>query len=123
MHRHQLVKSALLLLIVAAVASASDITGNWKADLQTPQGQVQVNYVFKQDGETLTGTWQAAQSPTVQISDGKVIGEKVSFVVKMDPAGRMTFAHEGKIAGDQIELTMKPSGEFPGSTVVAKKVK
>ena len=123
MLKYRIGKSVLFIVILAAVASAADITGNWKADLQTPQGQVQVNYTFKQDGEKLTGTWQAAQSPTVQISDGKVTGDKVSFLVKMDPDGRMTFAHEGKISGDQIELVMKPSGEFPGSTVVAKKTK
>jgi len=28
-----------------------------------------------------------------------------------------------EIHGDEIQLTMKPSGEFPGSTVVAKRVK
>ena len=123
MHRYRLVKSALFIVILAVVASAADITGDWKADLQTPQGKVQVNYTFKQEGETLTGTWQAAQSPTVQISEGKVTGNKVSFVVKVDPNGSMTFAHEGKIDGDEIQLTMKPSGEFPGSTIVAKKVK
>jgi hypothetical protein len=110
-------------MILAVVACAADITGNWKADLETPQGKVQVSYTFKQEGETLTGTWQAAQSPTVPISEGKVTGDKVVFVVKMDPAGSMVFAHEGKIAGDEIQLTMKPSGEFPGSTVVAKRVK
>jgi hypothetical protein len=121
--RKYLAQLALIAFILAAAASAADITGSWKADLQTPQGQVQVNYVFKQNGETLTGTWQAAQSPTVQIRDGKVVGDKVWFVVKMDPDGRMMFAHEGRISGDQIELTMKPSGEFPGSTVVAKKIK
>ena len=123
MHSQRLIQSALFLLILAAVASAADITGNWKADLQTPQGKVQVNYSFKQAGETLTGTWQVAQSPTVQISEGKVTGDKVSFVVKADPNGGITFAHEGKIDGDEIQLTMKPSGEFPGSTVVAKRVK
>ncbi len=115
------VKSVLLLLVLAAAACAADITGNWKADLQTPQGQVQVSYSFKQDGETLTGTWQAANSPVVQISDGKVTGDKVSFVVKIEAAG-MTFVHEGKIDGSEIQLTMKPSGDFPGSTIVAKKV-
>jgi hypothetical protein len=123
MPKEQPVKAVLILAFLAAVAAAADITGTWKADLHTPQGQVQVNYVFKQDGEALTGTWQAAQSPTVPITDGKVTGDKVAFLVKMDPNGRMTFAHEGKIDGDQIQLTMKPSGEFPGSTVVAKKVK
>jgi hypothetical protein len=123
MYRRQLVKSALLIAVLAAIASAADITGNWKADLQTPQGTVQVSYTFKQDGEALTGTWQAAQSPTVDITEGKVTGDKVSFVVKMGPNANITFAHEGTIKGDEIQLTMKPSGEFPGSNVVAKRVK
>src|SRR6266496_1793402 len=119
MHTYRLVKSVLFVVFLAAVASAADITGNWKADLQTPQGQVQVSYTFKQEGEKLTGTWQAAQSPTVQISEGEVMGDKVSFVVKVSPNGDITFAHEGEINGDEIRLTMKPSGEFPGSSVVA----
>ena len=119
----RLVKSALLILVSAVVASAADITGNWKADLQTPQGKVEVSYSFKQEGETLTGTWQAAQSPTVQITEGKVSGDKVSFVVKVSAGAGIVFTHEGTIAGDEIQLTMKPSGEFPGSTLVAKKVR
>jgi opacity protein-like surface antigen len=122
MHIHRLTKSALLIAVLAAVASAADITGNWKGDLDTPQGRVQVSYSFKQDGETLTGTWQTAQSPTIQISEGKVTGDKASFVVKIEAAG-IAFAHEGKINGDEIQFTMKPSGEFPGATVVAKRVK
>jgi len=110
-------------MMLAMVASAADITGNWTADLQTPQGLVQVSYTFKQNGETLTGTWQAAQSPTVEITDGKVSGNKVAFVVRVGPNGVMVFAHEGEIKGEEIQMTMKPSGEFPGSTLVAKKVK
>ena len=123
MYIRQPVKSALLIAVLAVIASAADITGNWKADLQTPQGTVQVSYTFKQDREALTGTWQAAQSPTVDITEGKVTGDKVSFVVKMGPNANITFAHEGTIKGDEIQLTMKPSGEFPGSSVVAKRVK
>ncbi len=123
MHKTQLLLSALFLLCVATTATAADITGNWKADLETPQGKVEVSYTFKQAGETLSGTWQAARSPLVQITDGKVEGDKVSFVVKVGPNGELTFAHEGKIEGDSIQFTMKPSGEFPGSTVIAKKVK
>ena len=122
MHTHRLTKAALLVAILTAVASAADISGNWKGDLDTPQGKVQVSYALKQDGEALTGTWQAAQSPTIQISEGKVAGDKVTFVVKIEGAN-MTFAHEGKIAGDEIQFTMKPSGEFPGATVTAKRVK
>ncbi len=118
----RIVYCILLIVFLAMAVSAADITGNWKGDLETPQGKVQVNYAFKQDGETLTGTWQTAQSPTVQITDGKVTGDKVTFNVVVSAAG-MTFAHEGKINGDEIRLTMKPSGEFPGSTLIAKRVK
>jgi hypothetical protein len=121
MHKHS--TRILLIQFLAVVAAfAADITGDWKADLATPQGAVQVSYSFKQDGEKLTGTWQAAQSPVVDISDGKVTGDKVSFVVKVDPAGKIALPHEGTIKGDEIQLTMKPSGEFPGSTVTAKRV-
>jgi hypothetical protein len=120
---YTLVKSILVVTFLAAAANAADITGNWKADLETPQGKVQVAYSFKQVGETLTGTWQVAQSPTIQISEGKVTGNNVTFIVKVDANGGMTFAHAGNIAGDEIQLTMKPSGEFPGSTLVAKRVK
>jgi hypothetical protein len=105
--KHRSLKPGLLLLVLSVVASAADITGNWKADLQTPQGKVQVSYSFKQEGETLTGTWQAAQSPTVQISEGKVVGDKVSFVVKVGPSGGPVFAHEGRIDGDEIQLTLR----------------
>jgi len=123
MQIQQVVKSVLFIMVLAVVASAADITGNWKADLETPQGKVQVSYTFKQTGEALTGTWQAAKSPTVDITDGKVKGDKVSFVVKLGPNGELTFAHEGTLKGDEIQFEMKPSGEFPGSRVVAKKDK
>ena len=123
MHIYRFAGLVILVLCLAAVASAADVTGNWKADLQTPQGMVEVSYVFTQKGETLTGTWQAAKSPTIEITDGKVTGDSISFAVKVPENGGMVFAHEGKIKGDEIQLTMKPSGEFPGTTVVAKRVK
>jgi hypothetical protein len=110
-------------MVLGLAASAADITGNWKGELETPQGKVTVSYTLKQVGETLTGTWQAAQSPTVEISEGQIKGEKLSFTVKIGANGGMTFAHEGKVKGEELELTMKPSGEFPGATVIATRVK
>lgn len=123
MRTHRLLEWVLLVLIFGFPVCAADITGDWKASLETPGGTVQVSYTFKQDGDTLTGTWQAAQSPTVALTDGKVVGDKVTFVVKPGGERGPVFAHEGTIKGDEIQLTMKPTGEFPGSTLVAKKVK
>ena len=121
MHKRPFAMSIVLLLALATAAGAADISGSWKADLETPQGKVAISYSFQQDGDKLTGTWQTAQSPTCQISEGRIEGDKLSFVVK--PVPSVTFAHEGKIVSGEIQLTMKPSGEFPGATVVAKRVR
>jgi hypothetical protein len=122
MRNQRVLNAAFLIVVLAAAGLAADISGNWRGDLDTPQGKVQVSYSFKQEGDVLTGTWQAAQSPSIPITNGKVTGDKVSFMVNIEAAG-INFAHEGNISGDEIQLTMKPSGEFPGATVVAKKVK
>ena len=51
-----------------------------------------------------------------------MIGDKISFVANVEKVG-VVLRHEGKIVGNEIQLEMKPVGEFPGSTVVAKRVK
>src|ERR1051325_10132071 len=107
-------RQAALILLVTTGFLGAEVTGKWQADLETPQGKVKVHYVFQQEGETVTGTWQTAQSPTVQIEEGKVSGDKISFVVKVRPNNGLTLVHEGTITGDEIRFVMKPSGEFPG---------
>jgi hypothetical protein len=121
--KHSPARIVILILLLAVAALAADITGDWKGDLQTPRGIVQVSYTFKQEGETLTGTWQTANTPVLQISEGKVKGDQITFVVLFDQNANITLAHEGTLKNDEIQFTMKPSGEFPGSTVVARRVK
>lgn len=111
-----------LSLVATGLASAADLTGTWKAQWQFPGREVEMTYTLKQVDQTLTGTMQGGQSPSLDISEGKVAGDRVSFVLKA-PGSDMRFAHEGKAKGEEIEFTIKPCGDFPGAVVVARRVK
>jgi hypothetical protein len=74
-----------------------------------PDGDRQITFDFKQDGTTLTGTVDGPGGQTLQISNGKVDGDKISFMLTMGDDG-MKITHEGTIKGDQISLTTKMDG-------------
>ena len=111
-----------LTLVVTGLTSAADLSGTWKAQWQFPNREVEVTYTFKHVDQTMTGTMQGGQSPSLDISEGKVAGDQVSFVLKV-PGSDMKFAHEGTAKGEEIEFTIKPCGDFPGAKVVAKRTK
>ena len=72
---------------------------------------VPLTFAFKQDGEKLTGTVTGPQGQPLPLSDGKVVGDKVSFFVQADMGGTPTkFISEGVIKGDEITLNIKAEG-------------
>jgi hypothetical protein len=110
-------RSLALLLIFASSAVAADISGRWVA--QMPRGQMLTDsyFVFKVAGTKLTGTLTQPRGDYVyrmEIRDGTVSGEDVSFMVmeqamvadKIQETGAKTFL-KGKITGDLIEFTME----------------
>ena len=49
------------------------------------------------------------------ISEGKINGDDISFVVKIDMGGnKMKMQYKGKVAGDEIKLTMEFQGGMGG---------
>src|SRR5436853_7938948 len=78
-----------IALVFAFAALAADVTGKWVAEQPGRNGGPprQVTFVFKADGSKLTGTMTGGGgrggAPTpVEITDGKVEGNDVSFTVK-----------------------------------------
>ncbi|MGH9589767.1 MAG: hypothetical protein ACRD25_05195 [Terracidiphilus sp.] len=112
------------MALTVSMARAADVTGNWNAEMTTPDGNsFQLAFTFKQDGEKLTGSVQAQQGDSMDISNGKAEGNKISFDVSFNG---MTIHHEGTVndAGDQIEMTTKSdSGDFPGGKMTLKRAK
>lgn len=107
-----------VLMALAATALAADITGKWTGEMGGPGGGggFTLTYTFKQDGAKLTGSMVGPQGDPIEIKDGKIEGDKLSFFITFDGGGTsMKITNEGTIAGDEIKLTSKfEGGDFPG---------
>ena len=117
MQKRTFLTCAVLLAILAGVAFAFDVSGNWSGTLSMGDNQLTLNYTFKQDGEKLTGTVQGPQGDPITLNDGKVQGEKLSFNITVPTQnGEMKIANEGTIKGDdEITLTSKMVGAPEGA--------
>lgn len=58
------------VLVCSGMARAGDVTGKWKFTLETPSGDRQMEAEFKQDGDSVSGTWGATKI-NAKIADGK----------------------------------------------------
>lgn len=124
MHIRKLVWAIALTCILAMIASAADVTGKWKAESTGPDGQARTtNMTLKADGETLTGTISGRGGDTA-ISEGKISGDDISFVVVRNMQGQeMKIAYKGKVAGDEIKMTVAFRPDAPPREMVFKRVK
>jgi hypothetical protein len=114
--------SAILVVLCATLALAADVTGTWTTDMKTPDGSsFQLSFTFKQDGSKLTGTVTGPQGDPLEITNGKIDGDKLSFDVSFNGT---TIKHDGVVNGDEIKLTTKSDDpNFPGSDMVLKRAK
>jgi hypothetical protein len=122
MKRLLCVCAALVMAFSAVTVFAADVTGAWTGDMKSPDGNsFRISFTFKQDGAKLTGTIAGPQGDPMEIADGKVDGDKLSFSVTFNG---MTIKHEGVINGDEIKLTSKTdSGDFPGGEMTLTRTK
>ena len=117
-------KLIFLLAVFSLAAFAADVTGNWKASLDTPNGAMAFTYVLKSDGNAVTGVIQSEMGD-MKIDEGKLDGDNISFSVTVENMGKMTY--KGTVKGDEMTLTMS----FPGAPadmpamppITAKRVK
>lgn len=114
--------AGLAMALSAVTAMAADVTGTWTAQATGPDGNaMQLSFTFKQDGTTLTGTVLPPQGDSVQISNGKVDGDKFTFDVSFNG---MTIHHDCTVVGDTIKMTTKSdSGDFPGMEMTLTRAK
>jgi hypothetical protein len=113
-----------LLFLGIARAYAADITGTWKATFDTQIGQQNYTYEFVVKGTTLTGKIQSDMGGAAEIQQGKVEGEKVSFVeiFKFD-GNEIQITYTGRItSNDEIKFTRQVA-DFATEELVAKRVK
>lgn len=94
-----------LLLAVAAPVFAADIDGKWTGTIDTPGGAMELNYTFKAEGAKLTGFTTGPDGTRIDITDGKIDGNKVSFKLTLDfGGGPTTFDYTGVVSPTELKL-------------------
>jgi hypothetical protein len=90
------------------------VDGNWNITMSTPMGDRDTTLSLKSAGGGLSGT-QAADGDSIEIFDGKVNGDDVSWKVNITNPMPLTLEFTGKVSGDSIsgEMGIGPMGSFP----------
>ena len=101
-----------LLGIFAIAAYAADVTGKWTAEVPGRGGNMQTNtIVLKQEGVKLTGTLDGGRGGPVEITNGKVEGDTVSFTVVRSFGGNDVKQNfKGMVSGSEIKFTRTMEG-------------
>ena len=97
----------LSLLLTGLSAFAADIAGNWKATAEGPNGSMSRTFTFKVEGTKLTGETVSSMVGKSTIEQGKLDGDKISFVLQVKfQDNEMTIKYTGKVTGkDEIKMT------------------
>jgi len=109
--------SLVCSFMICLAATFADVSGKWTGNVRTPDGNdLQLNYVFKVDGDKLTRTGQGDSEPAL-ISEGKVAGDVITFKVTSHEGE--IFPHTGKYyaQGDSIGMDIEVNGAKFHSTL------
>ncbi len=85
-------------------ALAASATGTWKYALNVENGdEMHLVLNLKQEGEKVTGKVKVAEFE-VPITDGKIVGDAISFTIPVDANGqKFTSTYQGILNGDAIK--------------------
>src|SRR5262245_66303207 len=102
-----IIAAAFLLAAALTVgAQSSNVSGNWKLTLETPNGAANPSLVLKQDGEKLTGTYKGrfGEAPL----EGSIKAKEIKFTVKVNAQGQeFKLEYAGTVEGDTMKGKVK----------------
>ena len=119
-----IVVSVLLLLAFPVFLRAADPSGRWTSTFTTDVGEQQYTFEFKVMGSTLTGTAKSNLLGETQLQDGKIDGDKISFVENANFQGMpLRIAYSGTMtSADEIAFTRNVA-DVATEKLVAKRAK
>lgn len=95
-----------MMAFTALTMFAADASGKWSGEVEGRNGQKRTQtFNLKADGGKLTGTMVGPGGREVNIEDGKVSGDDISFAVTLEMGGNTRkIPYKGKVAGDEIQF-------------------
>lgn len=116
-------------IVVAAVAAVAqyafaDASGTWTASFETQVGTQNYTYELHVQGATLTGTAKSNLVGEVKLADGKVDGNKISFVenAKFQDM-ELRIVYSGTLTSDNEMKLSRNVADLATEELVAKRVK
>ena len=108
----KLILPAVLLLGISGTALAAEIDGKWTAEVKGRRGTVTQTLSLTSSGNNLSGSLEGGRGNAVDISDGKLDGNKVSFkVVREFNGNQFTQQYTGTLSdAGELNLTVSMSG-------------
>lgn len=105
--KRRLFSFCALFAMASMIAFAADVTGKWVGEAGGRGGPP--TFQLKQDGATLTGTQEGGRGGPIEISNGKVDGDNVSFEVTRDMGdrGKVTIKYSGTVSDTTMKLNME----------------
>jgi hypothetical protein len=95
-----------VVLFSLCVAAGADVSGKWMGEVPRRGEATPTTFVFKVDGDKLTGTATSSQGQE-SFADGKVSGNDISFTME---AGGAKVVFKGTVSGDEIKMTRQREG-------------
>ena len=95
------------------------VAGTWDLTVTTPQGENRASMTVTQSGTALEGT-MATEMGTVQVTDGRVTGQRVTFTIAVPISGQTTtIVFRGTVDGTRMtgdaDLGAMGSATFTGA--------
>lgn len=92
----------------------SAVDGEWDCVTKSPLGEQKSVFTIKSDGNSFTGQ-QSGQMGSLDVTDGKVDGNKISWKMDMKVPMPMTLDCEATVEGDTLTGTVGAGafGSFP----------
>jgi len=120
---------ALVIAFVSTVTlayAAADVTGTYNGEMHTREGGAfQITLTLKGAADKVTGTYGQGSSEDVNIENGKVAGDTLTFsITRQVRDQQVKVNYTGKIEGNTIKLSSQREGsQRPGPEVTLTKGK
>jgi riboflavin synthase alpha subunit len=102
--------------------SPADVNGNWKGSFDLNGTAMDLTFRLKSAGNAVTGTVERPGAPPMEVHEGKLDGDTVSFWINTDYEGQSyTIVYKGKVAAGQIDFDFGTADQSWSATVIAKK--
>lgn len=106
----------------AAPPPAADVNGTWKGTVDLNGTPTELTFRLKNSGSAVTGTIEREGAPPVEVHEGKIEADTVSFWITTDYEGQSyTVVYKGKVTAGQIDFDMGTADQSWSASVTAKK--